>query len=126
MIRTPERAHDTIELRGLRVSGICGVLPEEQVRPQPLEIDLDIAVDLREAGSHDDLERTVDYGAVAAEVERIVTSSRFALLEALAASIAESVLSHELVQGVTVAVRKLRPPVAQQLSTSGVRIHRER
>jgi dihydroneopterin aldolase len=28
---------DRVELRGLRLSGICGVLPEEQVRAQPLE-----------------------------------------------------------------------------------------
>ena len=126
MIRTSDRPHDAIELRGLRVSGICGVLPEEQVRPQPLEVDLDIFVDLRGAAADDDLERTVDYGAVTSEVERIVTSSRFALLEALAGSIADSVLAHDLVQGVTVWVRKLRPPVAQQLATSGVRVHRER
>ena len=33
---------DRIELRGLRLIGICGALPEERDRAQPLEIDLDV------------------------------------------------------------------------------------
>lgn len=122
----PVAGRDRIELRGLRASGLCGVLPEEQVRPQPLEVDLDIEADLAPAGAADDLELTVDYGAVSDEVVRVVTTGRFALLEALADRIAASVLDHEMVTGVTVSVRKLRPPVAHQLATSGVRIHRER
>lgn len=126
MNQPPDRPLDAIELRGLRMSGICGVLPEEQVRPQPLEVDLDLHLDLSLAGASDDLESTVDYGAITGEVERIVTASRFGLLEALAEQIAGSVLGHGLVRGVTVSVRKLRPPVPQQLATSGVRIHRER
>ena len=34
---------DRIELRGLRVLGVHGALPDEQVRAQPFEIDLDTA-----------------------------------------------------------------------------------
>ncbi len=55
---------DRIELRGLRALGTHGVLPEEQERPQPFEVDLDLEVDLRRAGRSDDLADTVDYGAV--------------------------------------------------------------
>ena len=36
------------------------------------------------------------------------------------------ILTDARVQAVTVSVRKMRPPVPQQLDTSGVRIHRER
>ena len=52
---------DRIELRGLRVSGICGVLPEEQQRAQPLEVDVDIVADLTAASRSDDLADTADY-----------------------------------------------------------------
>lgn len=117
---------DTIELRGLRASGICGALPEEQVRPQPLEVDLDVRADLTRAGRSDDLDDTIDYGALAAEVERVLTGERFVLLERLAQRIAEVVLADARVVEVEVAVRKLRPPVPQQLDTSGVRITRGR
>ena len=54
-------------------------------------------------------------------------SAPVALLERLAARIAEVVLAFDdRIAAVDVAVRKLRPPVAQHLATSGVRLHRER
>jgi dihydroneopterin aldolase len=115
---------DLIELRGLRLSGICGALAEERERPQPLEIDLDVAVDLTPAGRSDSLADTVDYSALLDDVERVVAAGTPVLLEHLAERIAAAVLAHERVDAVTVAVRKLRPPVPQQLATTGVRIHR--
>lgn len=117
---------DVIELRRLVASGFCGALPEEQARPQPIEVDLDIFAELERPGDSDDLEDTVDYGGVCSIVERVITTERFALLEALARRLAEVVLSDDRVTGVTVAVRKLRPPVAQHLATAGVRIARFR
>lgn len=117
---------DAIEVRGLRASAICGALPEEQVRAQPVEVDLDVVVDLAAAGQSDALDDTVDYAAIAADVERVLTSERFVLLERLAERITEVVLVDERVRSVTVSVRKLRPPVPQQLDTTGVRITRGR
>lgn len=117
---------DVIELRGLRVMGVCGVLPEEQVRAQPLLVDLDVVADLSAAGRSDDLADTLDYGAIADEVSRVVGAERFALLERLATRISEVVLADERVRSVQVVVRKLRPPVPQLLDTSGVRITRSR
>jgi 7,8-dihydroneopterin aldolase/epimerase/oxygenase len=117
---------DRIELRGLRASGVCGVLPEERDRPQPLEVDLDVAADLAKPGRTDALDDTVDYGAICSIVERVITTERFNLLERLADRIAEVVLADDAVIAVEVAVRKLRPPVPQQLATSGVRITRTR
>jgi dihydroneopterin aldolase len=117
---------DVIELRGLRALGICGALPEEQVRPQPLEVDLDVVADLSLAGRTDELDDTLDYGTLAVEVERVLTNERFALLERLAQRLCDVVLVDERVQAVTVVVRKLRPPVPQHLDTSGVRLTRTR
>jgi dihydroneopterin aldolase len=117
---------DRIELRGLVAVGYCGALPEEQQRAQPIEVDLDLVVDLAPAGHTDALDDTVDYGALCGLVERIVTTERFTLLERLAERIAEVALADERAISVTVAVRKLRPPVPQQLATAGVRITRDR
>jgi len=120
-------AADVIELRGLRLAGIVGVLPHEQAQPQPLELDLDVHLDLAEAGVRDALEDTVDYGALCAIAERVVATTSFALLEALAERLAADLLAADArVDAVSVSVRKLRPPVAQQLATSGVRIRRGR
>lgn len=118
--------NDQIELRGLVAFGICGALPEEQERVQPLEVDLDVALDLRQPGRSDALGDTVDYGLLCALVERVITTERFTLLERLATRIAEVTLDDARVDSVTVSVRKLEPPVPQQLTTSGVRITRGR
>lgn len=118
---------DRIELRGLRIDAICGVLPHERTTPQPLEIDIDLVADLAPAGTSDDLADTVDYGAATAEVERIATTLEPSLLEHLAARIAEALLAMDArIDEVTVSVRKLEPPVSQRLTTSGVRVTRTR
>lgn len=118
---------DAIELRGLRIDAICGVLPRERTTPQPLEIDIDIEADLAPAGTSDELTDTIDYGAVVAAVERVATTLRPLLLERLAECIADAVLAVDArAEAVTVAVRKLEPPVPQALAMSGVRITRRR
>jgi dihydroneopterin aldolase len=117
---------DRIELRGLVVVGICGALPEERERPQPLEVDLDLVADLALAGSTDQLDDTLDYGALAAEIERVILSSKPYLLERLVQQLADAMLVDPRVLSVTVTVRKLRPPVPQAMATSGVCITRGR
>ena len=117
---------DRIELRGLTVLALCGVLPEERVRRQPFTIDVDVFADLRAAGSSDDLDDTINYGALCEHIDAIARDEQFGLLERFAQRIAEAVLADARVDAVTVSVHKMRPPVPQQLDTSGVRIHRER
>jgi len=117
---------DVVEVRGLRLSGICGVLEHEQAQPQPLEIDLDLIADLSAAGASDDLADTIDYAGVIDRVTGVVTAGRPALLEHLAATIAEVCLGDPRVESVTVSVRKLRPPVPQLVDTTGVRLTRRR
>lgn len=118
---------DRIELRGLRVVGTIGVLPEERERAQPFEIDLDLYADLGAAGRSDDLADTIDYGRVTAEVAAVVETERHLLLERVVQRIADSVLDrHPLVEAVTVTIRKTRPPVAHDLATSAVRVTRRR
>jgi dihydroneopterin aldolase len=115
-----------IQVRGLRVLGTHGVLAEEQSRAQPFEVDLDVSADLSRAAATDDLADTVDYGSVAASVERVVSTERFALIERLAGRIAEVVLQDERVTSVTVTVRKLRPPIPAHLDHVAVVITRAR
>jgi dihydroneopterin aldolase len=115
---------DRIELRGLRAVGIHGLLPEEQLRAQPFEVDLDVELDLGPAGASDHLRDTLDYGELADAVARVVAGDRCALLERLAERIAEEVGADPRVKSVSVAVRKLRPPVPVDVASAGVRITR--
>jgi len=108
----------------LRALGTHGALPEEQFRAQPFEVDLDVAIDLRKPGQSDALEDTLDYGALAAAVERVITGERFQLLERLAERIADEVRLDRRVESTTVTVRKLRPPVAVDLASAAVTVTR--
>ena len=118
---------DRLLLRGLRVLALCGALPEERDRAQPFELDVELGCNLAPAGLSDDLGDTVDYGSVCAAVAEAAEGEQFTLMEAMAHRLAEVCLSADpRVEQVTVEVRKLRPPVPQHLSTSGVRITRHR
>jgi dihydroneopterin aldolase len=118
---------DRLQLRGLRVLGTHGVLPEERERAQPFEADLDLELDLGPAGRSDDLADTVDYGAVASAVAAVIAGEHADLLEHLAERVAAAALAaaHQA-HAVTVSLRKTRPPVPVELASAGVTIRRER
>ena len=123
----PDGTTDRIELRGHRVVAICGALPEERERAQPLEVDLDVEADLSAAGASDVLADTIDYGALCDAVDATTSGGTPQLLEHLAQRLADAVLAVDgRISAVTVSVRKLRPPVPHALHTSGVRIRRSR
>jgi dihydroneopterin aldolase len=111
-----------IVIDGLRELGVHGVLPEEQTRPQPFEVDVELTVDLTVAGETDALDDTVDYAAVAEAISRVVRSERYQLLERLATRIAEVCRVDERVTSVAVTVRKLHPPVRAMVDHVAVHI----
>jgi dihydroneopterin aldolase len=113
-----------IIIAGLRELGVHGWLPEEQTRPQPFEVDLELTVDLTAAGESDALDDTVDYSAVAEAVSRVVASERYQLLERLATRIAEVCSVDERVTGVAVTVRKLHPPLRAMVDHVAVCVDR--
>ncbi len=118
---------ERIEIRGLRVMGVHGLLPEERARAQPFEVDLDASLDLGAAAVSDELADTVDYGDLVGTAAAIVSGPPFDLLEALAGAVARSVLARDdRLEEVVVTVRKLRPPVPHHLASAGVTIRRRR
>lgn len=117
---------DRIALRGLRLVGTHGVLPEEQERAQPFEVDVEIVADLAAAGRSDALADTIDYGAVTAAVAAVVGGQHADLMEHLAQRIADAAfaVAGDMAFEVAVRVRKLRPPVAHDLAYAEVAICR--
>ncbi len=92
-----------IELHGLEVFGYHGVLPEERENGQPFFYDVEVEVG--EWGANDRIEDAVDYRLVVDAV-REVNERRFELLEALAATVAETLMDRFAVARVKVRVRK--------------------
>ncbi len=125
-----ESLGDRIEVRGVELLVYCGVLPEEQARRQPFLFDLDLYMDLAVAGASDDIADTANYGDVIDLLAAKLADERFQLLERLATRVVELIFDHlsgpNGLSAITVTVRKLRPPVAAHVDTTGVRIHRTR
>jgi dihydroneopterin aldolase len=92
-----------IELAGIELFGYHGVLPEEAEEGQTFWFDLELEVG--EWGASDRIEEAVDYRLVLAAV-REVNDRRFELLEALASTVAETVIDRFQVARVKVRVRK--------------------
>lgn len=117
---------DRIEIRGLVVDAVHGVHEDERAAPQPFEVDLDLEVDTAGAAAGDALDATADYALAVRAASAVLLGPPRRLLETLAEEIADAVLADPVVAAVTVAVRKLRPPVPERLASAGVRITRRR
>jgi len=118
---------DRIEIRDLRALGVHGVLPEETERAQPFSLDIVAWLDTEAAQRSDDLADTVDYGALAQVAADVVQGRSYRLLEALAGRLADALLvSDARLQAIEVTVRKLRPPLALDVGSTGVRVRRAR
>jgi FolB domain-containing protein len=113
---------DRIFLRDLSFSCTIGVNDWEREVRQTVKIDLDLEVDLAEAGREDDLNLTVDYKLIRDRIETIVARSSFFLVEALAEKVAETCLAEPGVQRVRVRVEK--PGALRATRTVGVEIVR--
>lgn len=116
----------TIEVLGIRAVGRHGVLPEEQLRGQPIEVDLRLRAELRRAAASDRLEDTIDYGPLVEAVARTVELESYRLLERLADRIANVCITLTGVTSVEVTVRKLRPPIPVHVTSVGVTLSRQR
>ena len=115
---------DSIIVRDLRVKAHIGVTEQERSEAQLLVISVVLYTDLRKAGMSDDLNDTVDYGQVTAEIENLVTSTQNALLESLAEKIAGHIAAMPGINGVSVEIAKDAPPIEQEVGCVAVRIER--
>jgi dihydroneopterin aldolase len=99
----------------------------ERAEAQPIEIDVDMTLDLRAAGAADDLTKTADYGAVFRLCQGVAVAGEYHLLEGLADKLAGEILAAQpLVKGVAVTARKPGVPIDGVLDYAGVRIERSR
>jgi dihydroneopterin aldolase len=118
---------DHIYLANMTFDVHIGAGDGERADEQPIEIDVDMTVDLKPAGEADDLDKTVDYGAVFRLCQQVAEGRPYRLLEALAERLATEILAVEsAVQGVAVTVRKPGVPIDGVLDYAGVRVTRAR
>lgn len=117
---------DLVRLTGVRAFGHHGVLEHEKRDGQDFVVDVAMTVDLRAAGTSDDLARTVNYAEVAADVVAVVTGPPRDLIETVAEEIAARTLARPLVEAVEVTVHKPQAPVGVPFADVEVVVRRER
>ncbi|OLT18375.1 2-amino-4-hydroxy-6-hydroxymethyldihydropteridine pyrophosphokinase [Serinicoccus sp. CUA-874] len=120
------RGGDQIRLSGVRARGHHGVLDHERRDGQDFAVDVVMELDLRPAGTSDELARTVHYGEVAADVVAVVEGEPRDLIETVAEEIATRVLARPLVEAVEVTVHKPQAPVGVPFGDVAVVVRRRR
>lgn len=120
------RQTDAIEIRGLRVFAHHGVHAEEQRDGQPFLVDVVLETDTRIAARTDSLSDAIDYAALIDRIAERVRSSQFDLLEALAAHIADDLLTVGGVSLVRVRIGKPEVALGEEVEEVAVRVVRTR
>lgn len=117
-------ARDAIRIRGLKVQCIVGVFERERTEEQPLEIDVDLALDTSRAAFSGRIRATCDYDRVADEIALLLRFRRFELLEAAAEELAAMLLGvHPVLEAVQLRLRKPRALEGRAREAS-VEVHR--
>lgn len=124
--QSPPRPSDAVEVRGLRVFAHHGVLPDEREDGQPFVIDVLLETDTRIAARTDDLSDAIDYAALVSRIADVVRSTRFDLLEALGARIADDLLTIGGVACVHVRIHKPEVALDEQVDEVAVTVVRAR
>jgi dihydroneopterin aldolase len=105
-------SNDIIRIKNAAFYAYHGVATDEQNLGGKFEVDVEVHVDLCRAAERDNLKQTVDYEALYALIQKVVTVKRYYLLESLAKTIAQGILAaFTPVAVVSVRVRKPHPPV---------------
>lgn len=118
---------DRIIMSGMQFFAYHGVFDEENKLGQKFTVDADLFMDLNQAGETDALEASVSYGDVYLRIKDIIENQQFNLLEALAESIAKTILSEfDLIDSVRVKIEKPEAPVPGIFDYFGVEIYRNR
>jgi dihydroneopterin aldolase len=117
-------AGDRLHIVGLRVECIVGILPEERVREQTLELNLDLHVSTAPAAASGKITDTLDYDRIAHEVSALLRFRRYRLLEMAAEEVAAMLLGvHDRL--VQVELRVLKPRALEgRAEAAGVSICR--
>jgi dihydroneopterin aldolase len=112
---------DTVFIQGLELQSLIGVYDFERHAKQLVVVDLEVSTDLSKARESDDVNDTVDYGAIAQRLETIANESSFHLLEALADKMVKAILNEFSVEQLKLTMHK--PDILDNAKSVGIVIN---
>lgn len=120
-----EWAKDEIHIEGLEVFAHHGVYLQETREGQTFYVNAILYTDIRRAGERDDLESTVDYGAVCRFITDWMHENTCLLLEAVAERMADALLlKYCRVSALDLEIEKPFAPVKLPFRKISVKVHR--
>ena len=120
-----QQANDRLAVRGLAIHGHHGVFEVERRDGQEFVVDLVLGMDTGTAARSDDLQDTVDYGSLVAQVKTAVESDPVDLIETLARRVAEVCLADRRVEWTRVTVHKPDAPIDAEFADVALTIRRD-
>lgn len=116
---------DEIHIKQLEVFAHHGVFPEENRLGQKFVVSADLRADLRKAGLTDNLQLSMDYGAVCTEIQSFLTQHTFQLLETAAEQLSAHLLKKlPLLESIRMEIEKPWAPIGLPLKTASVSMER--
>lgn len=115
---------DIVYIKQLEIETVIGINDWERKIRQKVRIDLEMAIDIREAARTDNIDDTLNYKLVTKRIIEFVENSKFLLIEALAESIATLILEEFQIPWLKLSLSK--PGAVSASRDVGVTIERER
>jgi len=104
--RTIRESMDRIILRDIVCQANAGVSEQERATKQTVIVEAELVLDLKPAGTKDDLAMSVDYVAIEQAVKKSVEGRSYQLLETLLEAAAKALFEAFAITQVVVRVRK--------------------
>jgi dihydroneopterin aldolase len=125
-VSAPRPPGDRIAVRGINAHAHHGVYDWERERGQTFRVDAVLELDTTPAAADDDLDRTVNYAALAQRLHAVLTGEPVDLLETLAQRLADTCLADPLVDAVEITVHKPEADLGVPFDDVAVTIRRAR
>jgi 7,8-dihydroneopterin aldolase/epimerase/oxygenase len=118
---------DKIYFNRMEFYGYHGVYSEENKLGQRFFVDLELFLDLKQAGQSDNLKHTINYADVYSLCKEIMENEQYHLVEKIAQRIAQNALDQlPMLDELMVRVTKPDPPIPGHYDSVAVEIRRGR
>lgn len=118
---------DRIMIEDLQVYAYHGVAQEEKINGQMFMVSLQIGADLEKAAASDDLNNTLSYAAICNDVQMVLQSRKYNLIESAAMRIIEHLFrTYKGIAEIRVLLKKPWAPMGHHLKYAAVELERKR
>ena len=117
---------DSIRINNLKIPARHGVFEFEKDKDGIFEIDLELFIPLKKSAKSDNLEDTINYQDIITITTESFTSKQYALVEAAAESVCNSLLNEFEIDNIIIRVRKPHAPIKADFDSVEIELHRKK